>query len=105
MLSSTDIVLSPQALRLLDLIPRAETVGYIANDPKPYPAQFVFTVKDRGADKPAGQRRRVDKIDKSWKALLKAAGVPFEGPEKLVMHDTRRFKNMENNGLWTTSRN
>lgn len=91
-----DIVLSPLALRLLNLIPKAETVGYIANDPRPYPAQFVFTVKDRGAGKPAGQRRRVDKIDKSWKALLKAAGVPYEGPEKLIMHDTRRFKNMEN---------
>lgn len=91
-----DIVLSPLALRLLELIPKFETVGYIAHDPKPYPAQFVFTVKDRGLRKPPGQRRRVDKIDKSWKGLLKAAGVPYEGPEKLIMHDTRRFKNMEN---------
>ncbi len=91
-----DIVLSSLALRLLESIPKAETVGYITNDPKPYPAQFVFSIKDRGAGKPAGQRRRVDKIDKSWKGLLKAAGVPYEGPEKLIPHDTRRFKNMEN---------
>lgn len=91
-----DIVLSAQALRLLELTPKFQTVGYISNDPKPYPAQFVFTVKDRGLNKPPGQRRRVDKIDKSWKGLLKAAGVPCEGPEKLIMHDTRRFKNMEN---------
>lgn len=91
-----DVVLSPLALRLLEIIPKSETVGYVTNDLTPYPAQFIFTVKDRGAGKPAGQRRRVDKIDKSWKGLLKAAGVPFEGPEKLIMHDTRRFKNMEN---------
>ncbi len=91
-----DIVLTPLALRMLSLIPKAVTVGYITNDETPYPAQFVFTIKDRGLNKPEGQRRRVDKIGKSWRGLLKAAGVPYEGPEKLILHDTRRFKNMEN---------
>lgn len=91
-----DIVLSPVALRVLDLIPKASSVGYISKDPTPYPANFIFTCKDRGYEKPKGQRRRTDKISKHWKSLLRAAGVPCVGLDKIVIHDLRRFKNMEN---------
>ena len=95
-LKERDIVLSPVALRVLELIPKHQTVGYIANDPTPYAAQFVFTVKDRGANKPVGQRRRCERVCKTWKNLLEAAGIPAVGFDKIVLHDLRRFKNMEN---------
>lgn len=95
-LKERDVVLTPVALRILELIPHEPSVGYVTNDPTPYPAQFIFTIKDRGRKKPKGQRRRVDKIDKTWRAMLKVAGVPYEGMDKIVIHDLRRFKNVQN---------
>jgi len=35
-------------------------------------------------------------VCKTWKNLLEAAGVPAVGFDKIVLHDLRRFKNMEN---------
>lgn len=95
-LKERDIVLTPVALRVLERIPRLASVGYISNDLTPYPANFVFTVKDRGKNKPLGQRRRADRISKTWKSLLRAAGVPCIGMDRIILHDLRRFKNMEN---------
>lgn len=95
-LKERDVVLSPVALRILDLIPDEPSVGYVAKDPTPYPARFVFTVKDWGENKPRGQRRRTDRIDKTWRSMLKAAGVPYSGIDKVIPHDLRRFKNVQN---------
>jgi len=95
-LKERDIVLTPLALRVLDLIPEAPCVGYIANDSTPHPAKFVFTVRDLNKNQPTNQRRRTDDIDKTWRGLLEAAGIPWEGPDKVVLHDLRRFKNVQN---------
>ena len=95
-LKERDIVLSPVALRVLELIPKMPSVGYVANDPTPYPGQFIFTVKDRSPKTPKGARRRCDCITGTWANLLEAAGLPTAGMDKIVLHDFRRFKNLEN---------
>ncbi len=91
-----DVILSPLALRILELLPRSKNVGYVANDPTPYPAQFIFTSKDRRRGAPKGQRCRIDRIEKTWKKLLEAAELPSLGFDKLILHDLRRTKNVEN---------
>lgn len=95
-LKERDIVLSPVALRVLELMPDVPSVGYVANDPTPYPAQFVFTCKDRSSATPKGTRRRCDSLTNTWENLLEAAGLPASGRDKIDLHDFRRFKNIEN---------
>lgn len=92
-----EIPLSNRAIEILKSIPRRKSVGYIKGDPSdtPYPADFVFTVKDLRKRKSPnyGGWCRPNSVKTAWKTLLKRAGIPFRGLDKLHFHDTRRFRN------------
>lgn len=104
------VVLSSRALGVLSRIPRYEVVlGYktLSNEDRlaarnegrrpqaiGYPAKFVFSVKDYNPGN-LGGRRRVEDYGKTWDMLLKKAGLPHFGPNKLHPHDFRRFKNKQ----------
>lgn len=105
-----NIVLTPRALDVLSRIPKYPSIfGYITVpqaermraraegrkiEPIGYPAQFIFTIKDHNP-KNYGGRRRVEDYGKTWDMLLKFAGLPDFGPNKLHPHDFRRFKNKQ----------
>ena len=89
------IPLSQRAVKILRSIPIRESVGYVRNDPTPYPGQFVFTTRDyrkrwspnnRGWCKP-------NSIKKAWATLLKKAGLEYRGMDKHHLHDLRRLRN------------
>ncbi len=94
------IFLSESAKRILRMIPREDSVGYVRvryEDKKdfvkePVPANFVFTAKDYQT----GKRRRVDSLSSSWKALLKVAEVGEVGFNQFTIYDFRRYKNVIN---------
>ncbi|MBL6988673.1 MAG: tyrosine-type recombinase/integrase [Bacteriovoracaceae bacterium] len=89
-----EVYLSPTALEILEYLPRHQTVGYTSSDSTPHLANFVFAVRDYNEQNPGGWRR-VDNIKKTWKSLLKAAGLPHSGPDCFVRHDLRRTWNVE----------
>ena len=86
------IFLSPTALSVLESIPKVSSVGYQKNNPTPFPANFIFVVHDH---KSKVGWRRTDQVTKTWKGLLKAAGLPYEGPDCFIRHDLRRTWNVE----------
>jgi len=92
------VVLSPTAIKIIELIPVVPSVGYIKKSHHPYPANFVFTIIDRHLLN-LGGRRRVDSIVGTWNGLLRSAGLPDYGLEKLVRHDLRRTRNVEDKHL------
>ena len=86
------VFLSPTAQAVLDSLPKVASVGWQQHPRMSYPANFVFVVRDHKS--PEGWRR-TDQINKTWRSLLKAAGLPYEGPDKLIRHDLRRTWNQE----------
>lgn len=86
------VFLTPDALKILEALPKVHSVGYINNNPHPYPANFVFVIRD---NKNLGGWRRVDCVARTWRGLLKAAGLPYEGADSFVRHDMRRTWNVE----------
>lgn len=104
------VVLSPRAIEVLSRLTRYPVVyGYVTLSqcerlkarmdgrkakPVGYPAQFVFSIKDYNPDNQGG-RRRVEDYGKTWTMLLRKAGLPDFGPNKLHPHDFRRYKNKQ----------
>jgi len=97
-----EVYLSDSALKILAMIPKVQSVGYVIVDSaknrkgkkvnirKAVPANFVFTVKDELT----GIHRRVDGLRKSWSSLLEKAGVGEVGFDQFIIHDFRRYKNV-----------
>lgn len=97
-----EVYLSDSALKILSMIPKVQSVGYIitgkaknrkgrkVNLRQALPANFVFTVKDELT----GIHRRVDGLRKSWSSLLEKAGVGEIGFDQYIIHDFRRYKNV-----------
>ncbi len=81
-------------MAILDSLERVKSVGYVRGEKYPYPANFVFLTKDFGRYNTNGFRR-VDSIRRTWNSLLKSAGLPNFGLEKISRHDLRRTKNVE----------
>lgn len=104
------VYLSDAAIKILELIPRENAVGYIpvreVNDEGvekikriPHPADFIFTAKDPAT----GKRRRIDSIKRAWASLLKKAGIPCIGFERFILHDLRRYRNVINECIFNLS--
>jgi len=97
-----EVYLSDSALKILSMIPRVQSVGYVIvgqtknrkgrkiNIREAVPANFVFTVKDELT----GNYRRVDGLRRSWVSLLEKAGVGEVGFDQFIIHDFRRYKNV-----------
>jgi len=86
------IFLTPAAMSILESIPKVPSVGYQKNNPTPFPANFIFVVRDH---KSLQGWRRTDQVTKTWKGLLKAARLPYDGPDCFIRHDLRRTWNVE----------